>query len=60
MNILKADSLSNNVVTTRSNYGNERITRIRLGRVLLSSVTLFLLNIVSLGDFNKKTKGNLI
>ena len=28
-----------------SNYGNERITRIRLGRDPLSSVVLFLLNI---------------
>ena len=56
MNILKSHSYSKNVENTLYHYGNEPIIKMSIGRVALSKTTLFLLNIVSLGDFNNKLK----
>lgn len=54
MNILKTSSYSKNVENVLYNYGNEPILKMSIGRVALSKTTLFLLNIVSLGELNKK------
>ena len=56
MNILKSSSFSKKVQSMLNVYGNEQIKRIKIGRVPLSSTTMFLLNIVSLGDLNQKMK----
>ena len=56
MNILKTSSYSKNVENMLNSYGNEPILKIGIGRVALSKTTLFLLNVVSLGELNRKLK----
>ena len=56
MNILKTGSYSKNVENVLYSYGNEPIIKISIGRVALSKTTLFLLNVISLGELNRKLK----
>ena len=54
IDLLKGNEFSINTKTILRNYGDDIITEITIGRVELSAALRLLLNVTSLGEFNKR------
>ena len=54
IDLLKGNDFSVNVNSMLRNYGDEKIVQLNIGRVELSSALRILLNITSMGEFNKR------
>ena len=54
IDLLKGNDFSINTNSMLRNYGNENIIQMTIGRVELSSALRLLLNITSMGEFNKR------
>ena len=54
IDLLKGNDFSVNANSMLRNYGDEKIVQLTIGRVELSSALRLLLNITSMGEFNKR------
>ena len=54
IDLLKGNDFSVNANSMLRNYGDEKIVQLNIGRVELSSALRILLNITSMGEFNKR------